>query len=145
MSVCPPDFVSMGHLLDTNCCLVAKSCLTLLWPHGLQPAKLLCPWDFPGKNTGVGCHFLLQGISLTQGLDLRLLTVISSVPLPILVTGEVLGYSLNKGMTMRHWTGWGEGEMLWLQHKIQPAQATLCSHNFSSNLKSTCFSPWLEN
>ena len=31
-----------------------------LWPHGLQPARLLCPWDSPGKNTGVGCHFLLQ-------------------------------------------------------------------------------------
>ena len=28
-----------------------------LWPHGLQPARLLCPWDFPGKNSGVGCHF----------------------------------------------------------------------------------------
>ena len=34
-----------------------------LRPHGLQPAKLLCPWDSPGKNTGVGCHFLLQGSS----------------------------------------------------------------------------------
>ena len=31
-----------------------------LQPHRLQPARLLCPWDFPGKNTGVGCHFLLQ-------------------------------------------------------------------------------------
>ena len=31
-------------------------------PHGLQPTRLLCPWDFPGKNTGVGCHFLLQGL-----------------------------------------------------------------------------------
>ena len=29
--------------------------------------RLLCPWDFPGKNTGVGCHFLLQGILPTQG------------------------------------------------------------------------------
>ena len=29
-------------------------------PHGTQPTRLLCPWDFPGKNTGVGCHFLLQ-------------------------------------------------------------------------------------
>ena len=28
-------------------------------PHGLQPTRLLRPWDFPGKNTGVGCHFLL--------------------------------------------------------------------------------------
>ena len=34
-----------------------------LWPHGLQPASFLCPWVSPGKNTGVGCHSLLQGIS----------------------------------------------------------------------------------
>ena len=46
-------------------CLVAKSCLTFLQPYGVQPAGLLCPWDSPGKNTGVGCHFLLQGIFLT--------------------------------------------------------------------------------
>ena len=29
------------------------------WPHGLKPTRLLCPWDFPGKSTGVGCHCLL--------------------------------------------------------------------------------------
>ena len=29
-------------------------------PHGLQPTRLLCPWDFPGKNTGVGCHCLVH-------------------------------------------------------------------------------------
>ena len=40
---------------------------------GLQPARLLCPRDFPGKNTGVGYHFLLQGIFLTQGLNPGLL------------------------------------------------------------------------
>ena len=34
----------------------------VLRPYGLLPARLLCPWDFPGKNTGVGCHALLQGI-----------------------------------------------------------------------------------
>ena len=34
--------------------------------------RLLCPWDFLGKGTGVGCHFLLQGIFLTQGLSPRL-------------------------------------------------------------------------
>ena len=44
-----------------------------LWPHGLQPTRLLCPWDFPRKNTGVGCHFLLQGIFLTQGSNPGLL------------------------------------------------------------------------
>ena len=42
------------------CCLVTKLYLTLWRPHGLQPARLLSPWDFPGKNTGVGCHLLLQ-------------------------------------------------------------------------------------
>ena len=41
-----------------------------LWPHGLWPARLLCPWDFPGKSTGVGCHFLLQRIFSTQGSNL---------------------------------------------------------------------------
>ena len=35
--------------------------------HGLQPARFLCPWDFLGKNTEVGCRFLLQGIFSTQG------------------------------------------------------------------------------
>ena len=33
-----------------------------LQPHGLQPAKLLCPWDFPRKNTGMRCHVILQVI-----------------------------------------------------------------------------------
>ena len=45
------------------------SCVRLLRPHGLQPTRLLCPWDSPGKNTGVGCHALLQGISQTWGLN----------------------------------------------------------------------------
>ena len=44
-----------------------------LRPHGLQPARLLRPWNSPGKNTGVGCHSLLQGIFLTQGSDPGLL------------------------------------------------------------------------
>ena len=47
-------------------CLVTKACLTLLRPHGLLPTRLLCPRDFSGKNAGVGCHFLPQGIFLTQ-------------------------------------------------------------------------------
>ena len=38
-------------------------------PHGLQPARLLCPWHSPSKNTGVGCLFLLQGVFLIQGLN----------------------------------------------------------------------------
>ena len=37
--------------------------------HGLQPTRLLCPWDSPGKNIGVACHALLQGIFPTQELN----------------------------------------------------------------------------
>ena len=51
----------------------------------MEPTRLLCPWDFPGKNTGVGCHFLLQGIFLTQGSNPRLLHLlhwqVDSLPL----------------------------------------------------------------
>ena len=38
-----------------------------LQPCGLKPASFLLPWDFPGKDTGLGCHFLLQRIFLTWG------------------------------------------------------------------------------
>ena len=54
-------------------CLVARSCPTLLQPRGLKPTRPLHPWDSPGKNPGVGCHFLLQGIFPTQGSNPHLL------------------------------------------------------------------------
>ena len=37
--------------------------------HGLYPTRLLCAWDFPGRNTGVDCHFLLQVIFPTPGIE----------------------------------------------------------------------------
>ena len=48
---------------EWSCSVVSNS----LWPCGLQPARLHHPWDFPGSNTRVGWHFLLQGIFPTQG------------------------------------------------------------------------------
>ena len=42
------------------CCCVASVVSDSVRPHGLQPTRLLRPWDSPGKNTGEGCHFLLQ-------------------------------------------------------------------------------------
>ena len=44
-----------------------------LQPYGLWFTRLLCPWDYISKNTGVGCHFLLQGIFPTHGLNQGLL------------------------------------------------------------------------
>ena len=49
------------------CCLAPKLCRALWQPPAPQPARVLCPWDFPGKNTGVSCHACLQGIFPTQG------------------------------------------------------------------------------
>ena len=56
------------------CMLSRCSCVRLIatpWT-----IRLLCPWDSPGKNTGVGCHFLLQGIFLTQVSNLSLLCLL---------------------------------------------------------------------
>ena len=58
-------FISM--LCICCCCLVAAVASASVWTYGLQPARLLWPWDSPGRGTGVGCHALLQGIFLTQG------------------------------------------------------------------------------
>ena len=61
----------MSHHLNWHGCLVAKSCPALFQPLDCIPPRLLCPWGFPGKNTGVGCHFLLQGLfSMRESLDL---------------------------------------------------------------------------
>ena len=49
------------------------SVIPTLQPYGLQPARVLCPCDSPGKNTGVGCRVLLQGIFPTQGLQVKAL------------------------------------------------------------------------
>ena len=49
-----------------------QSCPNLCWPYEQQPTRLLCPWDSLGKNTGVGCHFLLQcpqNLSSVQSLS----------------------------------------------------------------------------
>ena len=69
----------LGFIL-IRCVSVFAESLTVmsdsLQPYGLQPASLLCPWDSPGKNTGVGCHALLQGIFPTQGSNTHLLRLL---------------------------------------------------------------------
>ena len=49
--------------------LIAQSCQSLSDPMDCSPTRLLYGWNSPGKNTGVGCHSLLQGIFPTQGLN----------------------------------------------------------------------------
>ena len=68
----PLTFYTKAHVVNYLKELVAQLCLTLQ-SQGVRPVRSLCPWAFPGKNTGVGCHFLLQVIFLTQRLNLGLL------------------------------------------------------------------------
>ena len=71
-----------------SCSVVSNT----LWPYGLQPTRLLCPWDFPGKNTGMGCHSLFQGIFPTQGSN-PLLPHWHADSLPLSHQGNPQGHS----------------------------------------------------
>ena len=67
------------YQLNLTLCCGSVECSPGTW--------LLCPWNFPGKNTGVGCHFLLQGIFPTPGSHLCLLHLLhwqaDSLPLAL--------------------------------------------------------------
>ena len=65
------------RLGETQACSVAKLCWVSANPQ-IVPTCLLCPWNSPGKNTGVSCHFLLQRIIPTQGSNLHLLCLLHS-------------------------------------------------------------------
>ena len=77
-ALAPTGFIILSKYWYTNSSYSHRTvdrikclCFSHVWffcdPDGLYPTRLLCPWDSPGRNTGVGCHFLLQGIFLTQG------------------------------------------------------------------------------
>ena len=78
---------------------VAQSCPTLCnCSHGPQPARLLCPWNYPGKKTGVGCHSLLQGIFPTQRSNLGLLHLLhwQADSLPLAPPGKPISDIYNR-------------------------------------------------
>ena len=99
-----------------HACSVALALSNSLQPYGLQPARLLCPWDSPAKNTAAGYHFLLQGIFLIWGSNPRLLHwqedlyhCMLGKPTPC-VTGNLRGFpdSLHSARE----AGVGAGDML---------------------------------
>ena len=109
--------------------LLTQSCPTL-WLQGLQPTRLFCPWNFPGKNTGVGCHFLLQGIFLTQGLNLGLPHCRSRQGLP--------NDSLFSKVSDKYIFTWSDSK-----HWKQPSRSRIIF--FSSSLTSSCPDVYLFN
>ena len=70
----PSSTVLKNHVLHNKC--VCAELRPNLRPHGLQPSRFLWPWNFPGKNKSVGCHFLLQGIFPTLGSNPHLLSLL---------------------------------------------------------------------
>ena len=75
----------LWHSLSPNfllvcVCLVTQLCPTLWDPWTIARQSRLCPWDFPGKSPGVGCHFLLLGIFLTQGSNPHLQHLFTTEP-----------------------------------------------------------------
>ena len=70
---------------------VSQLCPTLRDPHGLQPTRLLHPWDFPGKSTGVGCHCLFQKYASDTKIDGRL-DLIRGYNLPAFDIGQLFSF-----------------------------------------------------
>ena len=77
----------------------------------LQPTRLLCPWDYPGKDSGVGCHALLQGIFPTRGsnspLSVSCIGRPQAASLSLVPPGkQPLGWILIWGLRLQSlWTG----------------------------------------
>ena len=70
MYVCVCKYIYIWNIVKVKSHSIMSDSLQ---PHELLPARLLCPWNFPGQNTGVGNHSLLQGIFPTQGSNPDLL------------------------------------------------------------------------
>ena len=87
-------YLREGVLLAVS---ITQSCVTLRDPTATHPprlARFLYPWDSPSKNTGKGCHSLLQKIFLTQGSDLGLLhcgQILYSLSYRVYCQGYILG------------------------------------------------------
>ena len=59
-----PSLIHSLNLVSCSLCACVHACSVVsnsFRPHGLWPTRLLCPWNFLGKNTGMGCHFLFRG------------------------------------------------------------------------------------
>ena len=117
------------------CCLIAKSCLTPLWLHRLYHTRLLCPWDFPGKNTGVYFHFFLQGIFLPNpGIK----------PVPPASAGRHLPLSHHRSPGRVVVT-----QNCWIIHSIMAIRCPMFSDSslvtgYYSDWWECCFSRWLD-
>ena len=95
-----------GRFFTTRATWEPRSVSCFVMPDSVTPsARLLCPWDSPGKNTGVGCHALLQGIFPTQGSNDCLFRLLrwQADSLPLAIPGGPQNESGLSFMLCRSW------------------------------------------
>ena len=83
-----PKFTRNACCCCCCCCLVASVVSDSVRPQRQQPIRLFCPWDSPGKNTGVGCHFLLQCMKVKRESDIAQLCPTPSDPINCSLPGS---------------------------------------------------------
>ena len=89
-----------------------------MWPHGLQPARLLCPWDSLGKSTEVDCNAILQGIFPTQGSNRS--PALQADPLPLSHEGSPRSECDSSNVKHTNLTSWNS--MCFLLQNPRPAR-----------------------
>ena len=101
--------------------------------YGLQPTRLLCPWDSPGKNPGVGCHALLQG-TFPRGIKPRSPTL-QADSLPSELSGKpknpgVVGLTLlHQGIFLTQESKWGLLHYRWILYQLSNQGSCNCYIN----------------
>ena len=90
------------------CCQVMSVVSDSVRPHRRQPNRLLCPWESPGKNTGVGCHFLLQCMKVKSESEVVQLCLTLSDPMDCSLPGSSI-----HGILQARVLAWGCHCLLW--------------------------------
>ena len=80
--------IMIQHTYMCCCCYVASVGSDSVWPHRRQPTRLTRPWDSPGKNTGVGCHFFLQCMKVKSESEVVQLCPTPSDPMDCSLPGS---------------------------------------------------------
>ena len=100
-------------------CQVASVMSDSVRPHGLQPTRLLHPWDSPGKNTEVGCHFLLQCMKVESESEVAQVCPTLSDPMDCSLPGSSI-----HGVFQATVLEWGA-----IAFSVHPASQPLCSRS----------------
>ena len=129
-------------------CSVASVVSDSVWPHRWQPTRLHCPWDSPGKNTGVGCHFLLQCMKVKSENEIAQSRPTLSDPMDCSLPGSsvhgifqakvlewgAIAFSDQVMMRLKSWIinewYWVNGSSVWKKYKVGSLSHTKYKNKF---------------